>query len=122
MHTLHVIGNVGAATPYSHSAMPSLTASLVRELGLNMEDVHQKYKEVDPALSYDLFTRYKDVRINEKIVFEAVFAASVEMTGPAQNVEFLAKPLLHGLPKDIRYPPNVTNILLGSPLYVALAE
>jgi hypothetical protein len=124
----HVIGNVGLSTPYSHSAMPFLTTTLVKDLGLGLEEVHTHYNLADPGHGYDALTRrskrtegkFRDV--DEKFVFEAVFAASVEMKGPAQTVEFLAKRLLHGLPKEFKYPPNVANILLGTPLYVALAE
>jgi hypothetical protein len=41
------------------------------------------------------------------------------MPGPAQNVEFVAKRLLHG-PSPV--PGDDRSVLLGSPVYVALFD
>jgi hypothetical protein len=47
----------------------------------------------------------------------AVYLATTQMEGPQQRLEFLAKRLLHGT-----YPRIEKQILLATPLYVAMAE
>lgn len=121
----HVIGNAGTSHAFSYSSTPFLTASLVKELGLDLKKVHKRYHTVDPTHAYGVLTRHggaPTTKATGDITLDAVFAATVGMQGPEQKLEFLAKRLLSGLPNDIAYPPNVTNILLGSPLYVALAD
>jgi hypothetical protein len=48
-------------------------------------------------------------------VLRAVTLANAGLRGPLENVEFVAKRLLHGTVDD-------RLVLLGSPLYVALAD
>jgi hypothetical protein len=45
-----------------------------------------------------------------------VHRATIDLRGPAQNMEFIAKRLLHGTTAD------GDSVLLGSPLYVALVD
>jgi hypothetical protein len=49
---------------------------------------------------------------------DAICWAAVEIPGPVQPLEFLAKPLLRG---TARYPEN-QSVLLATPVYVALAD
>jgi hypothetical protein len=51
----------------------------------------------------------------EEFALRAVVRATMEMDGPKQRVDFLAKRLLHG-------PSEERNVLLGTPISVALAE
>ncbi|MFJ5837427.1 DUF7019 family protein [Streptomyces shenzhenensis] len=52
-----------------------------------------------------------------------VVRANSQLRGPAQLVEFVAKRMLHGpCPYPELYPEREMSVLLGSPLYVALAE
>lgn len=46
----------------------------------------------------------------------AVYEATTALRGPEQNMEFIAKRLLH------EEGPDGTTVLLGSPLYVALVD
>jgi len=101
----HVIGNHGqsqASKPreLSWSGAPNLLAYLMKELGL----IPQRS---DGGLGYDVTPREYLVIVNQ---------ATARMIGPRQRLEFFAKRLLCG--------PNRrnNNVLLATPLYVALAE
>lgn len=54
----------------------------------------------------------------ESLALDAVCFATKNMKGPIQNLEFLAKKLHHG--PSLRF--NCPNVLLGTPIYVALAD
>ncbi len=56
----------------------------------------------------------------DRTALRAVQLADANLRGPAQNVEFVAKRLLHGpSPYPERDPHDGMSVLLGSPLYVA---
>lgn len=51
---------------------------------------------------------------NEPSIFDAAGMISSSMRGPEQNLEFMAKKLL--------YRSESPKVLIGTPLYVAMAE
>jgi hypothetical protein len=91
----HVFGLPGPEAaqdaPLSRSMLPSLMQAITPA-------------ETDPAPD------------GEPAALAVVHAATTGLRGPAQNMEFIAKRLLHGP------GPNGSTVLLGSPLYVALAD
>ncbi|GAA4590542.1 hypothetical protein BJY16_009268 [Actinoplanes octamycinicus] len=91
----HVIGS-SAAAPDAFS--PSLTPGVVRSLGSLIEN-----DTTDPLAAVHLAERH--------------------LTGPEQEVEFVAKRLAHG---PSPYPEldrgRTMNVLLGSPIFVAMAD
>ena len=84
----------------------------------------------DPAISRSLLPSLLDGVVRSPVITsvlsgeddgdaearEGVLRATVGLRGPTQNMEFVAKRLLHGPALDGR------TVLLGSPLYVALVD
>ena len=93
----HVIGNVGASATGSRSVTPSLIAHLLDGL-----DMPRQGWCVDGYV------------IDDYDAYSAIELATDHLKGPEQNLEFCAKTLLQGA--------IGMKILLGSPLYVALAS
>ncbi|MFY1689468.1 DUF7019 family protein [Plantactinospora sp. WMMB782] len=99
----HVLGAAAAAEPtIPRSLTPSLLAGLRTDpqVGVLAEAIRQE----------------DDAR--ERDALAAVHRANEVMPGPQQNLEFVAKRLLHG-------PSPTTDgryVLLGTPLYVALVD
>jgi hypothetical protein len=58
-----------------------------------------------------------DLDHSDSVAIAKVHEAVTLLRGPAQNVEFVAKRLLHGAD-----PHSGEFVLLGSPIYVALAD
>jgi hypothetical protein len=104
----HLRGNQrGDELPHSHSATPALLSAL---------GVEQSAKTLARTRET---TRLDDA--SEALA--AVHLANTTMRGPAQNLEFLAKRLLYGpSPYPHRDPHPAMSVLLGSPIYVALAD
>ncbi len=107
----HVIGSQGPAAPHSHSAMGQMIAYLRSQLGSPNESRIDRRSPPD-----DRATEAREVLM-------AVHLATTGMTGPAQTVEFVARRLMQG---ESPYPHRDSRsgmvVLLGTPLYVALAE
>lgn len=100
----HVLGPPGqpADQALARSVMPSLLDGLATEPGIE-----------------ELF----DADFEDDDVLQAVRLANDSLRGPAQNVEFVAKRLLHGssaAPELDEF--EGMSVLLGSPLYVALVD
>ncbi|MEV0153833.1 SAVMC3_10250 family protein [Micromonospora sp. NPDC050686] len=99
----HVLGASAAAAP----AIPrSLTPSLLAGL------------RTDPQIDVLAETIKQEDVAQERGALAAVHRANDVMPGPHQNLEFVAKRLLHG-------PSPTTegvDVLLGTPLYVALVD
>jgi len=116
----HVIGNERGNTEVRfHSSTPYLVSVLVDELrmsGANDERWWHVHKWM---------TRIEHRSADEDEVKALIAVMNANSTrGPRQRLEFLAKTLLH---RSIRTPigdPNATEqlVLLGSPIYVALAD
>jgi hypothetical protein len=111
----HVLGNAGESPAHSHSATPVLIKFLASELELQGSDKLQQ-AEKDSASEGVSKGRFSPIM--------AVELATLQMQGPLQNVEFLAKKLMYGpverFDDDPRYKRK--HVLLATPLYVALAD
>jgi hypothetical protein len=106
-------GNVDHPHVHSHSLTPYLLAFLEKEQlasgGMDRQTYARDGQSTRDSLGYQQG-------------LHAVFLATTQMSGPKQRLEFLAKRLLCGR-KPLGIPPqSVTHVLLGSPLYVAMAE
>jgi hypothetical protein len=108
----HVIGRETGEQVHSHSATPYLLAVLNDELNL------------PPPTDMEI----EGLSIEEMIphALHATLIATRALKGPEQRVEFLAKRLLY-LSKTTTdncdwWRPNNEGVLLGTPIYVALAE
>jgi hypothetical protein len=116
----HIIGEIGGANNrdgepiHSHSATPFLLDYFLRE--------QLTSGELSRA-DYDRFLKgHGDVRIAGEqnrpgLGLDAIEVATEAMRGPQQRLEFLAKRLLFRAEVG-----TARRVLLGSPLYVALAE
>lgn len=100
----HVLGAAATGHDQAHSQLPALLSGLVTP-GDAGEDVPVSLDHADHA------------------ALAAVHQANARLRGPAQNLEFVAKRLLAG---PSPYPEidgrDDMTVLLGSPLYVALAD
>lgn len=101
----HVIGAPGQSEPTSHpirgSVGPVLVHYLKREFGLDTRDSLTDWEKEEERL-WPLF----------------VFHTTLQMRGPIQRLEFMAKRLLEEpLPYDKQW-----YVLLGTPLYVAMID
>ena len=110
----HVVGKAGSSAAYGDSLTPFLMSVLAKELGMGQPYIVQDIAQRPDASHFPL---------------RAVESATLNMTGPQQSLEFLAKRLLHGgedIPSNERHFRSTTGkqsrILLGSPLYVAMAD
>lgn len=100
----HVMGNVGASATGSRSVTPNLVAHLLDGLAMPLDGWRADRKRSGDD---DLDT------------YEAIALATDNLKGPEQNLEFCAKTLLSG---EFVNRKTATKVLLGSPLYVALAS
>jgi hypothetical protein len=103
----HLIGNEGDSRPHSHSAMPYMISYLQAQLGssVNAKSIPQ------------------DIAEGKDLALVAAHLATTGMTGSEQDLEFLARRLKYGpSPYPHRDPHPNMKVLLGTPLYVALAE
>jgi hypothetical protein len=101
----HLVGRQCAGGTVWGSALPFMQAVLAKELGLPVE-----LECREPGMTDD------DV---EQLALQGVSRATCELKGPAQRLEFLAKRLLpaRGTEQDQK-----VQALLGTPIYVALAD
>jgi hypothetical protein len=115
----HVLGATGTGHLYSGSMKPVLLAALARRTGMQPEPGHQDNE------------RWQALELS------AVMVANYELRGASQRMEFFAKRLLEGPPppywgwtgdprRDWRtgadLPFTISRILLGTPIYVAMAD
>jgi hypothetical protein len=103
--TRHVLGSSADAAdgpPLTRSLLPSLLDGL----------------RLDPRIAA-LFTATDPSPDPDGLALRAVREATDGLQGPAQTVEFVAKRLLHGPDPEAG---DGSAVLLGSPLYVALAD
>jgi hypothetical protein len=101
----HLVGGRrGESTPTAWSASPYLFAALAPDLG-----------EAPPRESFDEPGRWEDLYQDKRSMLLATRRAIQSMKGPAQRLEFLAKRVLDG-------PIGSDSVILGSPIYVALAD
>jgi hypothetical protein len=94
----HVIGAGGASQTHEGSWGPALHAALAREA------------DGDGDHSTDL-------GVSERAVRGGVVNATANQRGPAEQMEFLARRILHSV-----HPEGEYTVLLGSPIYVAYAR
>ncbi|MYS19241.1 MULTISPECIES: DUF7019 family protein [unclassified Streptomyces] len=95
----HVLGAQQAGSPAQHRMSGSVTPTMLVHLAALLEE---------PVVPDALAT---------------VVKANAVLRGPAQSIEFVARRLLYGpCPYPELYPVGDMAVLLGSPLYVALAE
>lgn len=100
----HVFGaTVGSDRdpPITRSLLPSLLEGIM------------KAPEIGPLLIGEDQNRQDDDHEGDAEALDAVWRMAARLRGPAQNMEFVAKRLLHGRHRGER-------VVLGSPLYVAL--
>ncbi len=96
----HVIGEVGSAKAGLHSCLPYFIMQLRQELG--------------ESLSANIPLEFGDPSLM------AVFTATTYGKGPSQEVEFVAKRLAYG-PLPAKFGHAEKNIVVGTPLYVAMS-
>jgi hypothetical protein len=107
----HVIGNCGASATGSRSATPALITHLLDGLGLPREGWNSwpRIRDRDDLFDYETCA--------------AIALATGHLKGPDQVLEFYAKTLWTGRFLDRHSgTEGMTSVLLGSPLYVALAS
>jgi len=111
----HVIGNEGQSQAHSHSITPYLISYLQEQLGLSSgPKLDYRSQQVVEIVNFGVpFTDQE----REAQPLHAVYLATDQMQGPEQRLEFLAKKLLYG-----SYPRSEKQILLGTPIYVAMVE
>jgi hypothetical protein len=102
--TRHVLGNAGLSTAHSHSATPYLIGRLTKDLNFSLSGKDAGETNVTPGTP-------------ENWALRAVELATTQMQGPTQQLEFVAKRLLHGTGISRK-----KKVLLASPLYVALVD
>jgi uncharacterized protein DUF7019 len=99
----HVIGNTGSGSAHSHSATPMLLRYLATQ---NVTATHSA-GDAPPAKEG-----------GERLALIGVELATTQIYGPKENLEFMAKRLLSGKLDD----RTKKTVLLGTPLYVAIAD
>jgi uncharacterized protein DUF7019/TIR domain-containing protein len=103
--TRHVIGEVGSAKPGLHSILPGFMLQLGKELGQSL-----------PTLQIPDFG---DPRLADNTL-GAVYIATMYAKGPSQELEFVAKRLQYGTCPE--QWGRSKQVLIGTPLYVAMCE
>lgn len=102
----HVIGHEGATSTTSRSSTPALVDALCR--GIEPGEFERFYPEEERE---------------EDQIYRAIAIAQHYLRPPTQNLEFVAKTLMvgniHGVEQYIGI--EETKVILGTPLYVALA-
>ena len=101
----HLVGRQHTGNTVWGSALPYMLAVLTKELNLTVDGEHP-----EPGMTDN------DV---EQLALHGVARATCELKGPTQRLEFLAKRLLptHETDQDLK-----VQALLGTPVYVALAD
>jgi hypothetical protein len=114
----HVIGAAGSAYPTSHS----LSAYLVSALKATTEKPTAARDEVDFEKALEesrssLRGGFRETPIDrgKELALRSVVLASEDMDGPWEPMEFVAKRLIAGA-----WGPR--TVILGTPLYVAMAQ
>lgn len=100
----HVIGQAGSAKPGVHSLLPAFMLQLQKELGESLPAPVNLPDFGDPSLG-------------------AVYVATMNGKGPAQELEFVAKRLAYGPCPAVwrtRSDQITEKVLVGTPLYVAM--
>jgi hypothetical protein len=102
----HVIGNPGSSLAFSDSLAPMLISVLTKELGLASKEGKYEFENQD------------------FLALEAVAGGTHSMRGPKQKIQFIAKKLIFSqdLETDFRSNWEGRGVLLGSPIYAALAD
>lgn len=106
----NVVGAPGNAPAHSHSATPALLACLYEGLELPIPESDAEYLRLTRG------------RNDPKMIAMAVDLATTQMQGVLEEVEFFARRLAY-FPKGTHSAWRTQmNILLGTPLYVALGS
>jgi hypothetical protein len=111
------IGGLGLSRADSYSMTPAIDLHLRRRLELSMPSVvRMAYPSMEKAWRARMASRSD---ANSELV-DAVAMASDKMVGPTAKLEFLARKLASG---PARFPSTThsTAVVLGTPIYVALA-
>lgn len=113
----HVIGAIDQRAAHSHSATPYMVAALCKGLELPVPEATKAILKKPK----NFFERYFGRDTSGNIAM-AVDLATTQMLGTEQRLKFLARRLAF-FPRHTHqaWSENM-NILLGSPLYVALSE
>lgn len=104
----HLIGLPFPADQDAQSARSTLPALLQAFTPADEQAVVAASREDEDMLA--------ELQRDEEAALSVVQRATTSLRGPAQNLEFLAKRLLYGRTVDGR------SVLLGTPLYVAIAD
>ena len=105
----NVVGVTGTGATGSRSGTPYLVARILE--GLEM-----------PSRGWNAFSYFHDG--HDYQTFQAVAHATTQMKGPEQNLEFFARVLLKGDARRSSWyvgGDKDPRVILGTPLYVALA-
>ncbi len=95
------MGEIGVSHAHPSSTAPAMLRILQRDLRSDLGESSGPGASGDPR---------------ENSALAAIENASTQMAGPLQDVEFVAKRLLWGQGR------RTDHVLLGTPLYVAMAD
>ena len=101
----HVLGKEKVSSPANSHSLPFAIANkLSMELNIPLT----------PGDKYEIEGVSRTFALNDESYLEATSLATDQMEGPLQNLEFLAQKLLAG--------GDERKVVLGTPIYVAVAE
>ena len=110
----HVIGEVGPAEPHSYSFTHVLARALTVATGeVEFEPETETEEDFARFAADAVYPRWRPVLPQQ--LLRSVRLASGMMDGPREPMEFVAKRLVDGNDRGMK-------VLLGTPLYVAMAE
>jgi hypothetical protein len=120
----HVVGFQGEGivdAPPSYGAgssmMPYILEQLENNLAATLEG--ETFADTSPVVELEGADAFPDSDTRDAQALKTVLYATRNLLGPRQSLEFLAKRLLTG---RLAMPVGERDVLLGTPLYVALAD
>jgi hypothetical protein len=121
----HLLGSNVESHASSYSATPFLMAYLARHLQFRVPG-HYTLHSYEENLPWPEIASVVGRELPEFTLFLAVELATTEMEGPQQRVEFLAKRLASGPVTKwcagVGENSSLQNVLLATPIYVALGD
>ena len=110
----HLLGQQREGSVHSHSLTPEMTRWFLENLEDPFDDSAVRLKRSGE------YPRHND-RLTDNDVANATWLAATQASGAKSMYEFVAK-VLHRSEWPNGFRASTTRIILGSPLYVALAE
>lgn len=114
----HIIGEQrGESNP--HSA--SITAHMFAKLSDALNLIPDGFTKDDMRYDISEMRYLSDEDLGDNTTLHCVLIASQYLSGPTQNLEFLAKRLVEGSVEE-QYSGGAAHVLLGTPIYVAQVD